>query len=40
MRGTKLIARFHREGFDVIATDMFLWSTEPALIGAAAARCR
>jgi len=29
-RGTELIARFHREGFDVIATHMYLWSTEPA----------
>ncbi|MBI3050111.1 MAG: TonB-dependent receptor [Acidobacteria bacterium] len=29
-RGTELIARVHREGFDVIATHMYLWSTEPA----------
>jgi outer membrane receptor for ferrienterochelin and colicins len=28
-RGTELIARYHREGFDVIATHMYLWSTEP-----------
>jgi iron complex outermembrane receptor protein len=28
-RGTEFIARFHREEFDVIATHMFLWSTEP-----------
>jgi iron complex outermembrane receptor protein len=28
-RGTELIARYHREGFDVIATHMFLLSTEP-----------
>jgi iron complex outermembrane receptor protein len=28
-RGTELIARFHREGFDIIATHMYLWSTEP-----------
>jgi iron complex outermembrane receptor protein len=27
-RGTEFIARYHREGFDVIATHMFLWSTE------------
>jgi iron complex outermembrane receptor protein len=32
-RGTELIARFHREGFDVIATHMFLWSTEPTASG-------
>jgi len=29
-RGTEFFARFHREGFDVIATHMYLWSTEPA----------
>lgn len=28
-RGTEFIARYHREGFDIIATHMFLWSTEP-----------
>ena len=28
-RGTELIARYHREGFDIIATHMYLWSTEP-----------
>jgi len=28
-RGTEFIARHHREGFDVILTHMFLWSTEP-----------
>lgn len=28
-RGTELIARMHREGVDIIATHMFLWSTEP-----------
>jgi iron complex outermembrane receptor protein len=28
-RGAELIARFHREGFDIIATYMYLWSTEP-----------
>ena len=30
-RGTELIARYHREGFDVIATHMYLMSTEPDL---------
>jgi outer membrane receptor for ferrienterochelin and colicins len=33
-RGTELIARHHREGFDVIVTHMFLWSTEPNPLGA------
>jgi outer membrane receptor for ferrienterochelin and colicins len=28
-RGIELIARHHREGFDVILTHMYLWSTEP-----------
>jgi outer membrane receptor for ferrienterochelin and colicins len=28
-RGTEFIARYHREGFDIIATHMYLWSTEP-----------
>jgi len=28
-RGTELIARLHRDDLDVIATHMFLWSTEP-----------
>jgi iron complex outermembrane receptor protein len=28
-RGTELIARYHREGFDIIVTHMYLWSTEP-----------
>jgi outer membrane receptor for ferrienterochelin and colicins len=28
-RGTELIARYHREGFDIIASHMYLWSTEP-----------
>lgn len=28
-RGTELIARYHREGFDIIATHMYLMSTEP-----------
>jgi len=32
-RGTEFIARYHREGFDVIATHMFLWSTEPQVDG-------
>ena len=29
-RGTEFIARRHVEGFDLILTHMFLWSTEPA----------
>lgn len=33
-RGTELIGRYHREGFDIIATHMFLWSTEPDPAGA------
>lgn len=32
-RGTEFIARYHREGFDIIATHMFLWSTEPEADG-------
>ncbi len=32
-RGTEFIARYHREGFDIIATHMFLWSTEPEVDG-------
>ena len=28
-RGTEFIARYHREGLDVIVTHMFLWATEP-----------
>jgi iron complex outermembrane receptor protein len=28
-RGSELIARFHREDLDIIATHMFVWSTEP-----------
>ena len=39
-RGTELIARYRREGFDVILTHMFLWSTEPNPDGRAGARCR
>ena len=27
--GSELIARFHREGMDLIATHMFVWGTEP-----------
>jgi outer membrane receptor for ferrienterochelin and colicins len=33
-RGTEFIARYHREGFDVIVTHMFLWSSEPRPEGA------
>jgi outer membrane receptor for ferrienterochelin and colicins len=29
-RGTEFIARYHREELDIIATHMFVWSTEPA----------
>ncbi len=32
--GTELIARIHREGFDIVATHMFLNSTEPQPSGA------
>ena len=32
-RGTEFIARYHREAFDIIATHMFLWSTEPEVDG-------
>ena len=34
-RGSELIARYHREGFDIIVTHMYLWSTEedPAGLG-------
>ena len=28
-RGSEFIARYHREGFDVILTHMYLWSSEP-----------
>jgi iron complex outermembrane receptor protein len=28
-RGSELIARFHRDELDIIATHMFVWSTEP-----------
>lgn len=28
-RGSELIARFHRDDLDIIATHMFVWSTEP-----------
>jgi outer membrane receptor for ferrienterochelin and colicins len=28
-RGAEVIARYHREGFDIIATHMYVWSTEP-----------
>jgi outer membrane receptor for ferrienterochelin and colicins len=28
-RGSELIARYHREGMDLIATHMFVWATEP-----------
>ena len=31
--GTEFIARFHREGFDIVATHMWLRSTEPTLSG-------
>jgi iron complex outermembrane receptor protein len=31
--GTELIARLHREDFDVIVTHMFIWSTESNLEG-------
>ena len=32
-RGTEFIARYHRDRLDIIATHMFLWSTEPGLDG-------
>jgi outer membrane receptor for ferrienterochelin and colicins len=32
-RGTELIARYHHDEFDVIATHMYVWATEPDAAG-------
>ena len=37
VRGTEFITRRHVEGFDVIVTHMFLWSTEPSASAEASA---